>query len=178
MSTYISLLRGINVSGQKKIRMQDLKALYESLGFKKVDTYIQSGNVVFDTRVADIRQAIEKAIAKEFGFDVPVLLRTADELGEILTANPFLTRPGIDISKLHVSFLDQEPAVSDIENLSQVQSGADEFQVLGQQVYLYCPNGYGRSKLTNTVLEKKLGTGATTRNWKTVLQLCEMARQG
>lgn len=175
METYISLLRGINVSGQKKIRMQDLKALYEALDFNRVNTYIQSGNVVFDAAGSEIRRRIEESIRKQFGFEVPVLLRTADEFGAIVQANPFLKQAGIDLSKLHVTFLEQVPDPSAIEALSKLQSGSDEYRVLGQEVYLHCPNGYGRSKLTNTALEKKLQIGATTRNWKTVLQLYGMA---
>lgn len=176
METYISLLRGINVSGQKKIRMEELKALYESLGYERVTTYIQSGNVVFAAQGKELPSHIETAIRERFGFEVPVILRRDTEMEAILAANPFLTRHDIDESRLHVVFLQEAPSDFALERLSEMQTGEDEFRVNGSEIYLHCPNGYGRSKLSNSALEKKLGVMATTRNWKTVNQLHRIAR--
>jgi uncharacterized protein (DUF1697 family) len=176
MQTYISLLRGINVSGQKKVRMEELKALYVSLGYERVTTYIQSGNVVFAAPGKQRRSRLETAIRERFGFEVPVVLRSDAELEAILAANPFLARHGIDESRLHVVFLQEAPSDSALERLADMPIGEDEYRVNGSEIYLHCPNGYGRSKLSNSALEKKLGLMATTRNWKTVNQLHRIAR--
>ena len=175
VNTYISLLRGINVSGQKKIRMEELKELYESLGYSSVTTYIQSGNVVFDACGRGLDGQIEASIKNHFGYSVPVLVRGKEEFRTILDNNPFINDRNEDISSLHVVFLSQQPDPAVLEKLAQVESGADEYYVKGSEIYLYCPNGYGRTKLSNTVIEKKLQLKATTRNWKTVNKLYEIA---
>jgi uncharacterized protein (DUF1697 family) len=176
MDTYISLLRGINVSGQKKIPMDELKAIYESLGYHRVTTYIQSGNVVFDAQGGGLAGRIEQAIEKQYGFEVPVVLRSVDEFADIIEGNPFLKEFDVDSACLHVVFLSESPAAAALDKLASIESGADQYRVAGSEIYLYCPNGYGRTKLSNTVLEKKLAVSATTRNWKTVNQLYRIAR--
>lgn len=164
------MLRGINVGGRTKVAMADLRAVLESLGFDGVATYIQSGNVVFGSTKAVKPAAIEERIAAELGVEPTVLVRTADELAAVVAGNPFLVGK-VDLATLHVTFLAEKPTAT-----VEVPAGQpDELAVVGREVYLRCPNGYGRTKLNNTFLEKRLGVPATTRNWKTVTTLAEMA---
>jgi uncharacterized protein (DUF1697 family) len=179
MTTFISILRGINVGGQKKIRMEDLKSLYEELRFREVTTYIQSGNVIFKTSInlsiPEISEKIEKAIGRKYNFHVPVIIRTIEEMNHILSSNPFLKGKGIDMEKLHVTFLGKEPDPIQVEQTLKFDFPIDRFQIIGKEVYLYCPGGYGNTKLSNTFFENKLKVQATTRNWKTVGRLTELA---
>lgn len=182
MATHISILRGINVSGQKKILMADLKALYEGLGFENVTTYIQSGNVIFTAQKSlthkELVEKIGAAIFKKYGFEVPVIVRTVAEMESVLAANPLFKEKNIDIEKLHVTFLEEEPSAENIKLTKELDYSPDKFIILGKEVYLYCPNGYGISKLSNTFFENKLKVKATTRNWKTVNQLVMLAKHG
>lgn len=176
MKTYISLLRGINVSGHKKIAMADLKALYEDLGFKNITTYIQSGNVVFESESnANIDQMIAKAIFKAYQFEVPVVVKTVAELNNIIKNNPFVADGSIDPDKLHVTFLATKPDPKNIAALATKNYEPDQYHIIDTAVYLHCPNGYGRTKLNNSFFENKLKTIATTRNWKTTQQLLALA---
>lgn len=180
MATYISILRGINVSGQKKVPMKELHSLYQSLGFSDVATYIQSGNVVFktvDKNPKDLVSLIEEKINGHFGFRVPVLVRSAEEMKQVLGSNPFLAEKGIEEDKLHVTFLDELPVQANIDKLNSYDFPPDRFTLSGKEVYVYCPNGYGRTKIHNNFFENKLKVGATTRNWKTVNTLAEMASE-
>ncbi|MEQ8532673.1 MAG: DUF1697 domain-containing protein, partial [Imperialibacter sp.] len=120
MITYISILRGINVSGHKPVPMKRLQTLYESLGYEQVKTYIQSGNVAFATSEQQqtlVKGNIEKAISQHFGFDVPVLVRTKADVQKVIEENPFLNEKGIELDKLHVTFLDELPQKSNIDKL-------------------------------------------------------------
>lgn len=177
MPTYLSLLRGINVSGQKQIKMADLKALYESLGFGQVRTYIQSGNVLFESANTDTQALVEtigQGIREQYHFDVPVLVRTAAEIEEVISSNPFLNDPAVAEDKLHVTLLDALPAPERLELLRTVHFPPDDFAIREQIIYLHCPDGYGRTKLTNTFFESKLKVSATTRNWRTMRELHAM----
>lgn len=179
MTSLISLLRGINVTGHRMIKMTELKALYESLGYKHVNTYIQSGNVIFRAEKDDPVQAeafIERAIEKKFGFPVTVIVRKPAELARAIRANPFLGRNKPDESRLYVTFLRTKPGPALIKALQPAAArSADQYEILGREVYLYCPNGYGKTLLSNTFFEKQLKVAATTRNWKTVNTLYAMA---
>lgn len=178
MNIYISLLRGINVSGHKKVSMQELKKLYESLGFDHVTTYIQSGNVVFQSSTKDVKKTarqIEQAIQQHFNFDVDVFIYTPAEFGKIIANNSFVQKRKVGTTKCHVTFLSTAPQPAAIEELKKIPQNTDEYIVKGNIVYLFCPNGYGRTKLTNTTLEKKLGVRATTRNWNTVNKLVDIS---
>ena len=179
MSTYISILRGINVSGQKIIRMTELKALYEELGFNEVVTYIQSGNVIFRTGLEVpakvLTDKIEEAINTRFGFNVPVIIRTVDEMIKTIRANPFLKGEGQVTEKLYITFLEEKPLIADIEKINQFDFFPDKFIILGREVYLDCAGGYGTTKLSNNFFESKLKIKATTRNWNTVNKLVELA---
>ena len=176
--TILALLRGINVSGHKPVKMAALRWSFERLGFGTVQTYVQSGNVVFVAAAvpdATLARTIEGQIARDFGFTVPVVLRTAEELSRVIVRNPFANRKSIDPSKLHVTFLAEPPARTALADLHKLSAAPEEFKLIGRDVHLYCPAGYGRTKLSNTTFERLLHVGATTRNWKTVNTLRAMA---
>lgn len=180
MSTYISLLRGINVSGQKKIIMTDLKKLYEDLGFDNVQTYIQSGNVVFDyVSNEDYRSIAEKtelAIEKKYNFHVPVVLRKVKDLIKTVENNPFAGEPDLDLSKVAVTFLDSMPSAENLQRLKDVNYPPDRFVIEGLNIYVHCPIGFGNSKLTIKLFENRLQVKATSRNWRTINKLIEMTQ--
>lgn len=169
--TYIAILRGINVSGSKKLPMAELRTLLSGLGFSKVQTYIQSGNVVFKSSEKDqikLGNQIAEAIKKQYDYVVPVLVKTIAEWKTAIANNPFTEE---DISKQAITFLADKPEVTTFE----IDSKDDRFQIIHSEVYLYCPNGFGRSKLTNNLFERKLKTQATTRNYKTIYKLLDLA---
>lgn len=171
------MLRGINVGGKNKVKMVDLRKSLESLGFNNVNTYVQSGNIVFEalkTPIRKLSESIQKKIVNDFGLPVYVIVKTPLEVKKTIEGNPFLKQKGCDISMLHVTFLSKLPRKADLEKLSKVKSG-DQMLLCGKEIYLYCPNGYGRTKFTNNYFEKILMICATTRNWKTVNKLYELA---
>ncbi|HBB91324.1 MAG: hypothetical protein A2X22_02640 [Bacteroidetes bacterium GWF2_49_14] len=178
MEMRISLLRGINVSGQKRVPMSELKQLFEDLGFENVTTYINSGNVIFSGPVSDltaVSQTIEQRILTVFGFAVPVITRTAGEMAAALRNNPFYNQKGIEPDKLHITFLANSASPEGTDRLMEHTYPPDRFIVNGREVYLHCPAGYGQTKLTNNFFENKLKTTATTRNLKTVKELVRLA---
>lgn len=178
MYTYLSLLRGINVSGKKSIKMLDLKALYEALQFTNVTTYIQSGNVLFkstETNTEKIAQLISNAITAHYQFDVPVTVITTTDLHHIAHNNTYVINNNYPAETLHVTLLASLPTIDKLTLLSAGNYGADTYTINNTVVYLHCPNGYGNTKLSNNYLENKLKTNATTRNWKTILKLVEIA---
>jgi uncharacterized protein (DUF1697 family) len=180
MATYISILRGINVSGYKMIKMDALRQSCVALGFENVKTYIQSGNIVFNFRQTDNKKLSSKiagAIKTTFGFDVPVLVMDIDELRQILKNNPFLKDKSKEFSFLHVTFLSDKPKQEYVNDLINRDFSPDCFHLASRSIYLYCPNGYSNSKLTNTFLESKLKVTATTRNWKTTNELVAIAEK-
>jgi uncharacterized protein (DUF1697 family) len=171
LPTCIALLRGINVGGRGKVPMRDLVALFDGLGHTNIRTYIQSGNVVFTAKAAPlgrVRSAIEHGIEADFGFEVSVILRTPAELARVLRQNPFG-------DGAYVTFLDGVPDRRRINAIDAAPYAPDEFVVRGREVFVRCPNGYGRTKVNNAFFERKLATKATTRNWKTVTTLHEWA---
>jgi uncharacterized protein (DUF1697 family) len=177
--TYISLLRGINVSGQKKIIMKDLKSLYVSLGFENVLTYIQSGNVIFESDADEqtLIENIEESIRKMYGFDVPVQVRSASEFQNIVKSCPFTELDLVEEgTRVMVTFLVSVPSREQVEKLMTYVNEPERLVLVGKEVYLHCPNGYGKTKLSNNLLEKKLGVAATTRNWKSVIKLHELLK--
>ena len=178
MPRYVALLRGVNV-GQNLLKMERLRELCAQIGMKNVRTYVQSGNVVFEADGAASKwaQALERKLAGETRLPVTVLVKTAAEIASVLAGNPFLKEKGIDATRLHVTFLQQAPAKGAVEALAKVKAGPDRFRWLGTEIYLHCPEGYGRSKLSNMAIEKVLGVRATTRNWNTVTKLCAMCEE-
>ncbi|UTB31594.1 MAG: DUF1697 domain-containing protein [Methanobacterium sp. ERen5] len=180
MTTYISMIRGINV-GSKRIKMADLMDIYISIGFKPVKTYIQSGNVIFKSNMDDpddLGQRIIQKIFETYNYHVEVVIRTMEELRTVIKSNPFGDK---EVEYLHVTFLSAIPREDmvhtiDLENINGIKS-REELKLLSKEIYLYFPEGYGRTKLNNNFFEKKLGLNATTRNWKTVNKLLEIAEK-
>jgi uncharacterized protein (DUF1697 family) len=189
---YAALLRGVNVGGRGKVGMEDLRTLFSDAGLTDVASYVQSGNVVFTSSKRDVTKlsrSIEQKISADLGLEVTVLIRSAAELRGIEKGNPLIGRTD-DSTKLHVTFLADQPDPELVAKLPHGTGGAksgngtggaksgngtaDELTVVGREVYLFCPGGYGNSKLNNTFIEKKLATRATTRNWRTVGKLVEM----
>ena len=174
MEVVLAILRGINVSGHKKILMADLKALFEETGFKNVTTYIQSGNIFFENHkmpLAELPQLIGAKIQERYNFEVPVITRTVAEMESVLNQNSWPDDEIQDKEKQHVTFLADLPAPELLNKIDPALYEPDKFVVRGKEIFLYCPNGYGNTKLTNTFLEKKLKVTATTRNWRTVNEL-------
>lgn len=180
MITYIALLRGINVSGKYPLKMDALKQLFITLCCQNVKSYIQSGNVVFQSKSTEtdsLERAIRSSIKDDYGYDVFVFVLNKKKLLDLFYSNPFCNKVGIDISKLHLTLLQNLPKLKDIESVELFNKEShDEFEILGNSIYLYCPNGYGKTKLNTIFFEKKLRTSATTRNWKTISKLVEICQ--
>ncbi len=175
------MLRSINVGGRNRVAMAELRGLVSSLGFTDVATYVQSGNVVFSgagTPAATAR-AIEGRIVSELGLTVPVVVRSKPQWRRALDDNPF-SDLDVDAKTIHITFLADRPRAGGVSELAEMSGsfGADRFEVIGQQVHLHCPGGYGETKLNNSFLERRLGVTATTRNWRTITALAEMAVSG
>jgi uncharacterized protein (DUF1697 family) len=177
MPAYVAILRGINVAGHNTIKMEQLRGLCNGLGFQNVETHVQSGNIVFQTTMEDpsiLSKRINDTILRSSGFDAPVIIRTAKEMQRVIANNPFVKEKGVDPSKLHVTFL-AESVKKDLTNeLEALAANPDRFRAAPREIYLYCPNGYGRTKLSNNAIEKALSVTATTRNWRTTKALSEM----
>ncbi|RLP95019.1 DUF1697 domain-containing protein [Micromonospora sp. CV4] len=177
MTRYVALLRGVNV-GSTRLAMADLRRLVTDLGHGDARTYLQSGNVVFGSTVRDAEKlagGMERALADELGLSVPVLVRSARELAAVAGGNPYAERED-DPTRLLVAFLATVPKRSTVDALTVPGGENVAFTVTGREVYLHFPEGgYGRSKFTNAYLEKKLDVVATTRNWKSVRALAELA---
>jgi uncharacterized protein (DUF1697 family) len=174
----VCFLRGINVSGKNMIKMADLTALFKGFGFADVLTYLQSGNVVFSNNKglneSELSDLITTRIKKKLGFDVPVLFRTQTEIESILTNNNFINKEKSDSDRLYVTMLEEHPEKSKIDSLMLSDFSPERFEISGREVYLFCPDGYGRAKLNNNFFEKKLGITATTRNWNTIKAVADM----
>ncbi len=180
MTVIISMLRGVNVGGHNKIKMDALRALYESLKLRDAQTYVQSGNAIFRTDERDIprlTKRIEDGIDRKFGFRPDVILRTAAEMREVIARNPFEKRRGIEPSKLLVLFLASDPGAEAREKVLQIKCDPEELRIEGRELYIYFPNGVGRSKLSTAKLEKTLKTPGTGRNWNSVTKMLEMAEK-
>ena len=178
MPILISLLRGINVGGRNKIRMAELRALYEALGYRGARTLLQSGNVVFhvdECDLARVRPRLENALAEQFGFHVPVVLRSAADLRRILSRHPFdegeLAKP----AKAAIAFLDAKPDETDVARLRDANPGRESIHAHGCQLYLYYVDGMARSRLDLKRIEKMLSITGTIRNWNTSCKLRSLA---
>ncbi len=174
----VALLRGVNVGGNNKLATRDLVAVFEALGCRDVRTYIQSGNVVARapaSAVDGLADAAAKALHEGFGLTVPVVLRTGDALAAAVADNPYLAA-GADPATVHVMFLRDAPTAAQAAALDPHRSPGDAYTVRGREVFLHCPNGLARTKLTNDYFDRRLATVSTVRNWKTVLTLLAMAQ--
>jgi uncharacterized protein (DUF1697 family) len=179
MPVYIALLRGINVGGNQRIQMERLRESCATLGFTEVQTYIQSGNVIFKANrisPASLAKKLEDRLLKDFGFPVPVVARTHEEMVQVLDNNPYLKEPAIDLEKLHVIFLPEKPGLPVLKELAGLARLPDRSRCLGSEIYLYLPNGFGHSSLANNPIERRLLHRATTRNWKTVTAIYQLCR--
>jgi uncharacterized protein (DUF1697 family) len=180
MAVIVSMLRGVNVGGHNLIKMDALRALYESLGLRNPQTYVQSGNVVFKTDKRDmlaLAKRIEDAIERSFGFRPSVILRTTAELRDVMAKNPFAKRSGIEPSKLLVNFLASAPDAETRDKVLSLKTEPEELRMEGRELYIYFPNGMARPKMSWAVLEKTLKTPGTGRNWNSVMKLLEMAER-
>lgn len=180
MPTYISLIRGINVGGHKKLKMDELRKAVEAVGFEQVRTYVQSGNLVFrgaKLPTAAISKKIEAVILKKFGHEVSVITKTPEELEAAIEENPFLKNKAMAEERLYVTFLSGRPEPADVKKLDAVSSGDDEYRWHDDVIYFHLPNGAGNSKLATAPLEKWCAVRATTRNWRTVNNLLQMATE-
>ena len=179
MPIMISLLRGVNLGGYHKIKMDDLRALYESLKLRDPQTYAQSGNVVFRTNETDqarLSKRIEQGIEKKFGFHSDVILRTDAKLREVIAQNPFARRPGIEPNKLTVTFFAQDLRKETCAQILGIKCNPEEIKLRRHEFYVYFAGGIGGSKLT-PVLDKILKRTGTFRNWNTVTRLLEMTEK-
>jgi len=180
MPAIVSMLRGVNVGGHNKVKMDALRALYVSLGLRDPQSYIQSGNVVFraDGRsLALVAKRIESGIEREFGFRPAVIVRTSSEMRKVMARNPFATRRNLEPSKLLVTFLAADPGKEARAQVLAIQTDPEELRIEGREVYVYYPNGMGRSKLPSALIERTLKTPGTARNWNTVEKLLEIAER-
>jgi uncharacterized protein (DUF1697 family) len=178
MQTYITFLRGVNMTGHNTIKMNELSALFTSLGYSDVETYIQSGNVIFnvsdDNSSSALSENIESAILKRFKYTVPAIIRTYKELKELCLFNPFINELNFDPSKMAILFLHEEPSDNQINKVAGIDYPPDKFKIIGKEIFLYCPNGFGKTKLYTNFFEKKMSVTGTARNWKTITTLLEI----
>jgi uncharacterized protein (DUF1697 family) len=180
VAIYVSMLRGINVGGNKRIKMDALRRSFDALGFQQVKTFIQSGNVVYKSAKASttaLSNKIEKRLLEDFGFAVLVVTRTAEEMAGAIKNNSFAAAKGIDQEKLHVMFLSAPPAPDALSKLNAWIAEPEQCRCLGRELYLYLPNGAGESKLLKAPLDRILSVVSTTRNWRTVNSLHQMCQE-
>lgn len=179
MQTCISFLRGVNMAGHNKIRMTELAVLYKKIGFNDAETFIQSGNVIFSNSanlpLDQITAKIEDGISKQFGYDIPALVRTSNNLKEIISANPYAGEESFDTTKLAVIFLYKVPDESQIQKIRGVDYPPDKFMIKGKEIYIYCPNGFGKTKLYTNFFENRMKVTGTARNWNTLNTIFELA---
>lgn len=178
MPSIVCMLRGVNVGGHNKIKMDALRSLCGALKLESAQTYVQSGNVVFrssEQNLVVLSKRIQDTIESNFGFRPEVILRTASEMRHVIARNPFASRHGIEPAKLMVSFLASDPGKAARDNLANLDTRGEELHARGTELYIYYKHGMGKSKLSAAALDKILNTPATTRNWNTVLKLHEMA---
>jgi uncharacterized protein (DUF1697 family) len=178
MAVVIAMLRGINVGGHQKVNMETLRTLCVGLGLRGVQTYIQSGNVVFHEDSGDavaLARRLEDGIEKKFGFRAGVLVRTVSEMRKVIANNPFGGRSAIEPSRLLVVFLASAPTRQTREQILAIDCEPEEVHVKGRELYIYYPNGMARPKIPMARIEKILGCSSTGRNWNTVNKLLAMA---
>jgi uncharacterized protein (DUF1697 family) len=180
MPVVVSMLRGVNLGKHRRVKMDDLRAAYESLKLRDVQTYVQSGNVVFTTDETDstlLTKRLEKQIGRTLGFHADVIARTVSEMRAVVARNPFVKRRGLDPSKLLVTFLATDPGEEAREKVRGIKTDPEELRIEGRELYVYFPEGVGRSKFPASAIEKLLKTSGTARNWNTVTKLLAIAER-
>jgi uncharacterized protein (DUF1697 family) len=178
LTVYVAMLRGVNVGGNS-LKMDWLRDACANIGMQNVRTYVQSGNIVFSSRLAAAKLAttLKTTIDAKTRLPVGVVVRNASEMAKIVAGNPFVKQNGIEPTKLHVTFLAKAPSKPALDKLDALAGTRDEYRLAKQEIYLHCPINYGETKLSNAAIEKALSVGATTRNWTTVTTLCAMAAE-
>jgi len=180
MPVMISMLRGVNIGGHHKIKMEELRVLYQTLKLRDVETHIQSGNVIFRTSESDpvrLGRRIEDALEKKYGFRPSLILRTSAEFRNVIARNPFANRKEMAPSKLAVIFLESDPGKEIREKVLAVKADPEELRMQGRELYIYFPNGMARPKLSIPKIERILKTPSTGRNWNSVRKLQEIAER-
>jgi uncharacterized protein (DUF1697 family) len=179
MNPYIVFLRGVNMAGHNSLKMNDLSGLFVSLGFNDVRTYIQSGNVIFSDQSGksntELAAIIEMAILKKFNFTIPAMIRNIDDLKNILRNNPFSNEENFNPGRMSAILLHKETTQNQVDMVRNVDYPPDKFKVLGREIFVYCPNGFGKTKLYTNFFEKKMGVTGTARNWNTINAILQMA---
>ena len=169
---YVALLRGINVGGKRKLKMADLRESVLKIGFKEVSTYIQSGNLFFtaeEKNATILEEKLAQHLLEEYTYDIPVIIRTAEDIEKVIAQNPFPEAE--DFKQLHLIFLKEKPSETSIEDFEKLEFPSEEFKIEAQHLYVNYTDGVRNSKLSTTLIEKKLNTKATARNWKTLLKI-------
>jgi uncharacterized protein (DUF1697 family) len=183
MTTYVVLLRAVNVGGTGKLPMATLRTVLQDLGYRNIETYIQSGNAIFDApgSAPTVAEAIAAALAKHLTAPAGVLIRTHEQMGEIIAANPFAAQANADGAKVHVAFLSATPPKTATEGLdriiAQYPKRRDRYYLRGDTLYLHLPDGAAETKFTGKALDRILGGTGTARNWNTVLKLHAMSER-
>jgi uncharacterized protein (DUF1697 family) len=169
------------MTGHNSIKMTDLVLLYTNLGFRDAKTFIQSGNVIFSSKAdkteSSISASIEKDILEKYNYTIPVMIRTSRELSDLLSANPFLGEIKFDPAKMAVIFLHEEPSADQLKKVKDINYPPDKFKIIDREIFIYCPNGFGRTKLYTNFFEKKMGVKGTARNWKTITTILAIAEK-
>ena len=167
------------MAGHNKIKMTDLADLYKELGFNDAETFIQSGNVIFTSSsgmsVLDISISLEETIRQKYNFNIPVIIRTTAEMQKLMQLNPFLAEDNFDPSKMAVIFLCEQPSEAQIQKVINIDYPPDKFKIIGSEIFIYCPNGFGRTKLYTNFFENKMKIKGTGRNWNTINKILEIA---
>lgn len=169
------------MTGHNSLKMTDLLNLFKNIGYADAETYIQSGNIIFsrldDQQERETAIKIEKAILERFNYSVPTMIRTVEEIRKFASVNPFLTEENFQPSKMAVIFLHEKAKDSQIQKVINIDYPPDKFKIIGREIFIYCPNGFGRTKLYTNFFEKKMGVEGTARNWKTVTTLLQIAEK-
>jgi uncharacterized protein (DUF1697 family) len=179
MKTLVSFLRGINMTGHNSVKMKDLSELYKDLGFSNILTYIQSGNVIFSASEKntdeEISEIIKIGIRERFGYNIAVMIRTVVEMKNLISANTFTGEPEFDITKSAVILINKVPDTEKVKALTLIDTAPDRFKISGREIFIYCPDGFGKTKLYANFFDKRLGVEGTTRNWKTINTMLDLA---
>jgi uncharacterized protein (DUF1697 family) len=181
MPIYIAFLRGVNMTGHNSIKMKELAKMFSDLGFAGAETYIQSGNVVFPAGGHFSRETlaalIEENIRKSFGFDIPAMIRTPDELTAIVSNNPFRQLDQFDPSRMAAVFLHEPMTENQVSRMDGIDYPPDKYMLSGSEIYIYCPNGFGKTKLYTNFFENRMKVSGTARNWKTMAAIIDICNR-